>query len=535
MSRETTFTPIIPADPDVFAVHHFLERSAARFPDKAAVVQGKVRAPYGEVNTRANALASYLIAAGVRPGDRVALLLENCPEYVIAYYAILKAGAVAAPLNGDLTPDGLRHALAELEAAVLLSSARYEKVLQAANPGGSGVRELIIKSPRSLKPSSGERITPFDAATDGAPAGNPGVAVSDTDLCSIIYTSGSTGGPKGVMLSHRNIVDNTWSICQYLRLTHDDIQMAVLPFFYVMGKSLLNTHVAVGGTVIINNQFAFPASVLREMIEEKVTGFSGVPSTFAYLLHRSPLAANREKLTALRYVSQAGGHMSRAIKEGLRKVLPESTEIVVMYGATEAAARLSYLEPKDLGRKVESIGKAIPGVTLMVAREDGSEAATGEVGEIVARGSNIMQGYWKNPEATAGALAGGWYHTGDRGYCDDEGFFFVAGRNDDLIKAGGHRVNMREIEDAFLESALLVEAVVVGVPDAMLGNRLVLLAVPAGDDLTSRQLQAFCADRLPKYKVPSEIRLVKSLPKKASGKIDRGGCARLLAQGPAGK
>ena len=218
------------------------------------------------------------------------------------------------------------------------------------------------------------------------------------------------------MLTHRNIVDNTFSICQYLHLTKNDIQMVVLPFFYVMGKSLLNTHFAVGGTVVINNQFAFPAAVIKEMITEKVTGFSGVPSTFAYLVHRSPLAANRENLTSLRYVSQAGGHMSKAVKEELRRVLPSHTEIVVMYGATEAAARLSYLEPSRFAEKMDSIGKAIPGVTLKVIKENGQEAAVGEVGELVASGSNIMQGYWRNPEATNKALANGWYHTGDQVY-----------------------------------------------------------------------------------------------------------------------
>jgi acyl-CoA synthetase (AMP-forming)/AMP-acid ligase II len=332
------------------------------------------------------------------------------------------------------------------------------------------------------------------------------------------------------MLTHRNIVDNASSICQYLRLTDKDIQMCVLPFFYVMGKSLLNTHVAVGGTVVINNQFAFPASVLKEMITEKVTGFSGVPSTFAYLLHRSPLASNRDKLTSLRYVSQAGGHMSRAVKEELRRVLPSHTDIVVMYGATEAAARLSYLEPSCFSDKMESIGKAIPGVELKVMKEDGNRASVGEVGELVARGTNIMPGYWRRPEATEKALADGWYHTGDQAYMDEEGFFFVVGRQDDLLKVGGHRLSPVEIEDVLMEAGILVEAVVVGVPDELLGNKLSVLAVPANNDCSENTVLGYCADRLPKYKVPSEVRFAKNLPKKVSGKIDRKSCLALYQQ-----
>ena len=332
------------------------------------------------------------------------------------------------------------------------------------------------------------------------------------------------------MLTHRNIVDNVSSICQYLRLTDKDIQMCVLPFFYVMGKSLLNTHIAVGGTVVINNQFAFPATVLKEMIAEKVTGFSGVPSTFAYLLHRSPLASNRDKLTSLRYVSQAGGHMSKAIKEELRRILPSHTEIFIMYGATEAAARLSYLEPTCFSDKMESIGKAIPGVELMVLNDQGEVAANGEIGELVARGTNIMPGYWRRTEATKKALANGWYHTGDRAYQDNEGFFFLVGRQDDLLKVGGHRISPVEVEDVLMESGLFVEAVVIGLPDKLLGNKIAVLAVPVRNNCSENNILGYCTDRLPKYKVPSEARFAKNLPKKVSGKIDRRSCLVLYQQ-----
>ena len=173
------------------------------------------------------------------------------------------------------------------------------------------------------------------------------------------------------MLSHANIVSNVHSICTYLELTEDDIQMVVLPFFYVMGKSLLNTHFAVGGTIVINNKFAFPASVIQQMAAENVTGFSGVPSTYAYLLHRSPLKKYRDKLPALRYCSQAGGHMARQIKEELPKALPEHTKIFIMYGATEAGARLTYLPPDRYHDKIDSIGKAIPNVTMSVLDKNG--------------------------------------------------------------------------------------------------------------------------------------------------------------------
>lgn len=547
MNSTNSTTPIVPIDPSITLVHQFLERSAGLYPDKVAIIHGKVRATYSEINSRADSLATYLLSIAVEKGDRIALLMENCVEYVISYYGIMKAGAVAVPLNSDLKPEGLRYAIEDLEAKILISNKRFEKLISASNLHELGLMHLILKSPHDL-PSSIFHLPSisFDSASSpqlsalsselSVDSSSPYAlcampnAPLPSDLASIIYTSGSTGGPKGVMLTHSNIVDNVSSICQYLHLTDKDTQMCVLPFFYVMGKSLLNTHIAVGATVVINNQFAFPASVLKEMIAEKVTGFSGVPSTFAYLLHRSPLASSRDKLTSLRYVSQAGGHMSRAIKEELRRVLPSHTEIFIMYGATEAAARLSYLEPSCFADKMESIGKAIPGVELKVLSDKGEAAATGEVGELVARGSNIMPGYWRRSEASEKALANGWYHTGDQAYIDEEGFFFVVGRQDDLLKVGGHRLSPVEIEDVLMEAGILVEAVVVGVPDELLGNKLSVLAVPANNSCNENTVLGYCAGRLPKYKVPSEVRFAKNLPKKVSGKIDRKSCLALYQQ-----
>jgi long-chain acyl-CoA synthetase len=538
-----SFTSIIPIDPSITLVHHFLEHSARLYPDKVAIIHGKVRTTYSEINTRADNLANYLISIGAQKGDRIALLMENCVEYVVSYYGIMKAGAVAVPLNSDLKPEGLRYAIEDLNANVLISSSRFEKLIIASDLCSLGLTHLILKSPHELTAMSYEPLPSAPCAMRYAMSDFSSISTSSrsalcampsaplsSDLASIIYTSGSTGGPKGVMLTHRNIVDNVFSICQYLHLTENDIQMCVLPFFYVMGKSLLNTHIAVGGTIVVNNQFAFPASVLKEMIAEKVTGFSGVPSTFAYLLHRSPLAASRDNLSSLRYVSQAGGHMSKAIKDELRRVLPSHTEIAIMYGATEAAARLSYLEPSRFADKMESIGKAIPGVMLKVVNEKGKDAAIGEVGELVARGSNIMLGYINKVEATEKALANGWYHTGDQAYMDDEGFFFLVGRQDDLLKVGGHRLSPQEIEDNLMESGLFVEAVVLGVPDNFLGNKLVVLAVPSSNSCESNEVMSFCAGCLPKYKIPSEIKFAKNLPKKTSGKIDRKSCLVLFQQ-----
>jgi acyl-CoA synthetase (AMP-forming)/AMP-acid ligase II len=508
-------------------IHHFLENSASQFPDKVALIHEENRATYGQINQRANHLANCLIEQGVVAGDRVAILLENGLAYAISYYAILKAGAVAVPLSTGLGPDGLKWIVEEITPKCMVVGMRYERVLKAAAISKSHCRYFIIHSSKALPAINGADVFRFDDISTSKHSASPELPIDSERLASIIYTSGSTGKPKGVMLSHGNIRANAQSICSYLSITSNDIQMVVLPFFYVMGKSLLNTHFAAGGTVVINNKFAFPASVLNQMVEEQVTGFSGVPSTYAFLLNRSPLRAYRNKLTSLRYCSQAGGHMARRIKTELRETLPEHTDIVIMYGATEASARLTYLDPKYFDSKKDSIGRAIPGVSLKLVGANGGKVGPGQKGELVASGANIMQGYWKDEEATARVLKNDGYHTGDIGYQDKDGFFYLTGRDDNLIKSGGHRINPQEIEDHIMDTGLVVEVAVVGIPDPLLGLKLAALVEPKDKKNTSEDILKKCAQYLPKYKLPAQIAFVRSLPKKASGKIDREKCVNL--------
>jgi long-chain acyl-CoA synthetase len=503
-------------------IHHFLEQSCRDFPDKTALIHEDVRASYSDIDISANHLAGWMIEQGVSKGERVALIMENCLEYVVSYYAVLKAGLVVAPLSYELKPNGLRIILKELEPSIIITTARCERVLHATDLDDIAIRAIVINNPKLDWNSSGLHVSSWNDVTNSHDADTaPDVSIQTTDLASIIYTSGSTGKAKGVMLSHENIVSNTNSICHYLCLGKDDIQMAVLPFFYVMGKSLLNTHFSVGGTVVINNKFAFPASVIKQMVEEKVTGFSGVPSTYAYLLHRSPLAASKDKLGSLRYCAQAGGHMSGQLKKELRLALPETTQIYIMYGATEASARLTYLEPEKYEKKIGSIGKAIPGVTLRILDDHGAEVLQGETGELVAEGSNIMKGYWKDPQTTEKVLDQYGYHTGDLCYQDKEGFYFLRGRRDHLLKVGGHRINPQEVEEVLMETGLVMEASVIGIEDSLLGHKMVAFVTPRNDAVHESNLLEICGEKLPKYKWPSTIRLIKALPKNANGKVNR--------------
>ncbi len=284
-----------------------------------------------------------------------------------------------------------------------------------------------------------------------------------------------------------------------------------------MSKSLLNTHFVVCGTVVINNKFAFPASVIQQMAEENVTGFSGVPSTYSILVNRSSISDML--FPDLRVLTQAGGHMPSVIRERIASVFPNK-RFFVMYGATEASARLAFLEPDQFSSKTSSIGGAIPNVEMKIVLEDGGEATIGQEGEIVARGSNIMMGYWNAPEETSKVLKNRWYHTGDLGVRDVDGDFRVTGRERDMIKVGIYKVSAGEIEEVLYRCPGVHEAAVIGIPDDDLGEavRAVIVTEPE-TVLQAEEIVKFCTARLSAHKVPKEVQFMKALPKNESGKI----------------
>jgi acyl-CoA synthetase (AMP-forming)/AMP-acid ligase II len=341
------------------------------------------------------------------------------------------------------------------------------------------------------------------------------------DPAAIIYTSGSTGAPRGATLSHRNLLTNTWSILEYLRLRPSDRMLVVLPFYYVYGMSLLNTHVAVGASLIVGTELFFPNKVIDRMQADGATGFAGVPSSFNVLLHRSRL---RDDIpTTLRYVTQAGGAMAPELTRELIEAVP-GVEIVVMYGATEASARLAYLPPDRLAEKIGSIGRAIPGVTLRVLRDDGSEAGVDEPGELVAQGENIMLGYWNAREETEAVLGAEGLRTGDLARRDSDGFLYIVGRKKEMIKSGAHRISPKEIEEQLVEHTDVLEAAVVGVPDDLLGEAIVAFVVLHESGTSppdERAIQRFLLDRIAEYKVPRRILILDSLPKNESGKVQK--------------
>jgi long-chain acyl-CoA synthetase len=510
-------------------VHSFLADSAGLFPERQALFAFGNWHTYGELNSRANRLAHLLLSHGLNKGDRVALFIENSPEYVVSYYAVLKAGGTTVALNTENTAEDIGYILRDCGVRFLIAGHRLAARTLSPLPsdphaehaafGTSLEKVLIWNAPKEAAAVfMGRPVTGLPEALADCSDNDPGVRLIDLDVASIVYTSGSTGRPRGAVLSHLNIVSNTRSITDYLELTPEDRVLAVLPFYYIYGKSLLNTHFFAGGSIVVDNRFLYPNVILQTMREQDVTGFAGVPSTYSILLSRSNLKAS--KFPKLRYVTQAGGAMAPAIQKEVAEAFAPA-RLFIMYGATEASARLSYLDPHDLPRKWGSIGKAIANVELFVADEGGHSVPFGEEGEIVARGSNLMSGYWNHPEETEKVLKNGLYYTGDIGRMDEEGFLFVVGRTKDMIKIGGNRVSAKEIEEALHEHPAIVEAAVVGVQDDVLGEapKAFIVVKRGSSDRLLDELPAFLQKHLAAYKIPKLYEVRDALPKSDSGKI----------------
>jgi long-chain acyl-CoA synthetase len=506
-------------------IHSYLSQWAKKTPHKTAVTQGRRRVTYEELEESTSKIASFLMKNGMQQGERVGILSKNSAEYIASLMGAQRAGGVAVDINFQDSAHEIKTIVNHCGVSFLIAESTSEAVVLGALPECPSIKNLITIEgtsnrpfPKDKMPGGIQHIT-WGSLLSEEEGTHLAPERSAQDLAAIVYTSGTTGRPKGVMLSHENIVANARSIVEYLELTGDDKVMVVLPFCYSYGKSLLTTHIMKGAELVLENSFMYPNAVFEKMIEEGVTGFAGVPSTISIMLNRSNFAKYR--FPKLRYLTQAGGPMPPLHAQELSACLSE-TKIYIMYGQTEATARLTYLDPSDLRRKPGSIGKAIPGVEVKIIRDLDSPAAAGQEGEIVARGENIMLGYWNDAEATRKVLKNGWLHTGDIATMDDEGYLSIVGRNSDMIKSGAHRISPREIEEAILEMREVFEVSAVGVPDEILGETIrAVVVLKQGNAIDAHAVQRHCQTKLASFKIPKEVVFIESLPKTSSGKIMR--------------
>jgi acyl-CoA synthetase (AMP-forming)/AMP-acid ligase II len=468
---------------------------------------------YAELRRAVGCVQGKLASSGVAPGSRIALLVRNSPHYVASYFGVIAAGCVAVPLNVQERASVLSRQIEHSGCSAVIADPQHPEWTALTAAIAEAAPMLLTFE---LQPGSAGCEAFCTALGADAELTLPDVEVDAPAM--MIYTSGTTSHPKGVMLSNGNLLANARSISAYLRIVATDKVLCGLPFHFSYGSSVLNSNLIAGAQLLLEDNFAFPQQTLRRMQDERVTGFPGVPSTFALLLGRCQLSDF--DLASLRYITQAGGSMPRAQIEKLRQQLP-NTQVFIMYGQTEATARLSYLPPEQLESKLGSVGLPLPGVEIEV-RSEGKVVPAGEIGEICARGPNVMQGYWREPELTAQVLRDGWLHTGDLGHVDDEGYLYIDGRAVEMIKVGAFRVSPQEVEEVLATYPGVEEVAVTGVSDDVLGQSIkAVIVLREGAPADLRGVKAHCRQHLASYKVPKIVEFAAALPRTASGKIQR--------------
>jgi len=503
-----------------------LEDHARTRPDQLLVHHQGRDWSYGEILAHVQRLTVWFQRQGLEPGERIAIVVNNSAEYIISYLAALRANAIAVPLNTGSSAQEFQVTLTNCQPAFLIAGPEAREALAEVLPNLPQLRAVLQTSTFQPFPLACRQLEFAQCLQGRARDREFGSVPQPSALAQLIYTSGTSGQPKGVALTHRNLQANTDSIVAYLQLQASDRALVILPFYYSYGNSLLLTHLAVGGSLILASDFVFWNRVLDLMERQRATGLAGVPSTFAMFLHRSDFA--KRAFPALRYLTCAGGALAPAHVAQLRAHLPH-TKLFLMYGQTEATARLSTLLPDDLDRKPGSIGHGIPGVQLQLYHEHGRPAAPGETGEIVARGDNLMAGYWNDPRSTAHTLRAEGLRTGDLARRDEEGYLYIVGRKSDLIKNGSYRIHPQEIEQVLLELNEIAEVAVCGQPDPLLGEVAVAYLVPrtSESEISEQAVLEHCRLRLPRHKQIRRAYVVAQLPKTSSGKIRRAALSTL--------
>jgi len=505
-----------------YLLHHLIQESAQRTPDAPALLCKNQVLDYKGLWDRVAGSAAGLQDLGLKSNQRVAVYLPKQFEAVEFMFAALAANGVFVPVNPVLKPEQVQHILNDCEVAVLVTSRARLESLTGVLPHCPALRHLVLVDDTPQELESDLSIHTADALRSAGQ--QPFSKRIDADMAAILYTSGSTGGPKGVVLSHANMLAGAHSVSSYLQNRPDDRLLGVLPLSFDYGLSQLTTAFLVGASVVLMD-YLLPRDVIRAIVRHQVTGLAAVPSLWNQL---ATLEWPEEAVQSLRYLTNSGGSMPSSTTRALRTSLP-NTDIYLMYGLTEAF-RSTFLEPEQLDVRADSIGKAIPNAHVMVVRPDGSECDDGEVGELVHRGALVSLGYWNNKEKTAhhfrpapGQPAGlvnpeiaVW--SGDKVKRDAEGYLYFVGREDEMIKTSGYRVSPTEIEEVVLQLPGVAQAVILGVPHPSLGQGIVLVAEA---DCTEQEILDHCRRELPLYMLPGHLELQEFLPRTANGKIDR--------------
>ncbi|MCJ7447996.1 MAG: AMP-binding protein [Bacteroidales bacterium] len=477
------------------AFDYFFENTSTL--DKSFLV-GKEEITFTNLYNSCLNLAAWL-EKKVGLNKHIIILSGNNLFFLKAYLSIIKSGNICIPLDPNIEKENFKYIYELTKPELVFLTHDVEKRLE-------------LKSDKSIFPDSlpegqGKELNTIDQDFD-------------RERCAeIIFTSGSTGKPKGVMISHKNLIANTSSIVEYLKLTGNDRILVFLPFYYCYGLSLLHTHLRVGGSIVFNNSFIFLGGVIKSLLDYKCTGFAGVPTHFQILLRKSD-SFKKIKFPDLKYVTQAGGKLATIFIDEFRESHPE-IRFIVMYGQTEATARLSWLPPELYEKKKGSMGKGIPGAELKVVNEKGKKIKPGETGEVIARGDNVMIGYFEDEEGTNNTIRNGWLYTGDLGTVDEEDYIYLTARSKEIIKVRGKRISPKEIEAVILAIPEVIDCTIEGIEDEIEGEMLkakVVIRKDAINTITIDYIIKHCSQHLELFKIPKVFELEDDLTISPTGK-----------------
>ncbi|MGH8910204.1 MAG: long-chain-fatty-acid--CoA ligase [Egibacteraceae bacterium] len=487
-----------------------LEDSAREVPDRPAVVLGEQPLSYAAVNAAANQVANELVARGIKPGDRVALSCPNLPHFPVTYYGILKAGATVVPLNVLLKPREIAYHLRDSRARAYFCFAGTPEL-----PIGAMGEEAFGQV------SSCEHLILLEPGAVGIecqPATFESVATSSEDTAVVLYTSGTTGQPKGAELTHLNMLLNArLADVMYPRVDHD-VHLVTLPLFHSFGQSVqMNGGFYTKATLVLLPRFT-PGDALRLMQRHDVTVFVGVPTMYWAMLTHDAEGIDIERIArTLRLAISGGAALPLEVLKGFEQKF--SVQILEGYGLSETSPVATF-NRYDRQRKPGTVGPPVWGVSVRVVDSDGHDVPAGELGEIVIRGHNVMKGYLGRPDATAAAIRNGWFHTGDIGSMDAEGYVSITDRVKDMIIRGGFNVYPRELEEVLLTHPGVSLCAVVGVPHERLGQEVKAFVVRTAEAaLTEQELVAWCKEQMAGYKYPRLVEFRDELPMTATGKI----------------
>jgi acyl-CoA ligase (AMP-forming) (exosortase A-associated) len=501
----------------MFTIDRFLSQSAIKYSAKTAAIKDGRQLSYSQVERQAAILANCLKANNVKRGDRVGIFLPKSLEEIIAIYGIVKASAVFVILNPRYKKNQVSYVLKDSQMKTIITNKGLYIPAIKDCIGNSYLRSIIFCDKDK-----------FSTKNINEKKKSQNVPGAKKEIASIIYTSGSTGMSKGVVITHKNLIDGANIVSKYLGCEHHDKVLSVLPFSFDYGLNQLLTTFRNGAAIVLHN-YVFPDDVLMVIEKEKITALAGIPTIWISLLN-SP-SINRYNLSSLRYITNSGGKIPVEYVERMIRVF-KKTKIYLMYGLTEAF-RSTYLQPELIAQKPDSIGKAIPRVKISVLNNKGKECGPGEEGELVHRGALISLGYWNNKEATdkrirrlpAGAknaeIKEKGVFSGDIVKRDKEGFLYFVGRNDEMIKSSGYRISPTEIEEVLYRIKGINAVVVFGVEDLMLGQKIKAVIYQEAQKNTRIGILEYCKKNLPDYSVPHEIIFADKMPKTSSGKLDR--------------